>query len=106
MTDDDEWTRACPSEDIVEGSAWPIQVNGQEICLYRIDGKVYATHDRCTHGNANLSGGILEGHAIECPFHQGRFDVRTGEPIMPPCTTAIKTFAVRERDGVIWLKVL
>ena len=81
-----------------------MQLNGEEICLYRVEGKVYATHDRCTHGNANLSSGVLDGHEIECPFHQGRYDVRTGEPTLPPCEKAVRTFAVREDAGAIWIR--
>lgn len=46
--------------------------------IYKVDGAIYVTDNLCTHGNARLCDGFLEGHEIECPLHQGRFDIRTG----------------------------
>lgn len=97
------WTPVCPSTDLPEGGAWPVFVEGNEICLYRVENELYATSDRCTHGNANLSGGSLEGHEIECPLHQGRFDIRSGAPTHAPCTAAVRTYPVREVDGTIYV---
>lgn len=95
--------QACRSADVGNGDAWPVTVDGRALCVYRVDDVAYATEDRCSHGSARLSDGCLEGHEIECPFHQGRFDVRTGEATLLPCTEPVRTYAVEERDGVIWI---
>ncbi|MGD9941955.1 MAG: non-heme iron oxygenase ferredoxin subunit [Burkholderiaceae bacterium] len=105
QADTKRWTQALESADLDEGSQWPVVVHGRHICLYRSDGTVFATDNICTHGNANLSDGYLEGYEIECPFHQGRFDIRTGEATQMPCTEAVATFPVQERDGLIWIAV-
>jgi len=73
-----------------------------KLAVYEVEGVVYATADLCTHGGARLSEGFLEGHLIECPLHQGLFDIRTGEVAGPPCKRAVRTFPVRvEGDDLI-----
>jgi naphthalene 1,2-dioxygenase system ferredoxin subunit len=69
--------------------------SGIAIALYHVDGAYFATSDICTHGHARLSDGYLEEFLIECPLHQGLFDVRTGEVKGAPCTKAIAAFPVR-----------
>lgn len=69
-----------------------------KLALYLVEGEVYATADLCTHGGARLSEGYLEGHLIECPLHQGLFDIRTGEVAGLPCKRAVRTFPVRVED--------
>ena len=72
-----------------------------ELAVFQVDGNYYVTQDHCTHGPGSLSEGYLEGSEIECPFHQGRFDVITGEPTSPPCTIRLRTWAVTLREGKI-----
>ena len=72
--------------------------------VYRtIDGKLYATDGICTHGNAHLADGLLRGPIIECAKHNGRFDIRDGSPQRLPVCVGIKTYAVRETDGKLFL---
>jgi len=68
---------------------------GREIAIYLVDGAVFATDNRCTHGDARLCDGFLEGHEIECPHHQGRFDIRTGAATCAPADKALQTYPVR-----------
>jgi len=78
-------------------------VPGHEaIAVYHLDGRFYATADRCTHNHASLSAGWLEpsGHVV-CPWHAGSFDVRTGEPAAPPCRTPLATWPVTVEDGMV-----
>jgi naphthalene 1,2-dioxygenase ferredoxin component len=99
-----EWTQVAKQEDIPEDGTWPVSLNGEPVCLYNLEGTIFATHDICTHGNANLSEGFVVSGQIECPFHQGMFDIRTGAASAAPCTVAIKTFPVKVEAGVVWLK--
>ena len=79
-----------------------VELNGHPpIAVYKLDGTYFATADTCTHGEASLSEGDIEGDEIICPFHRGAFDIRTGEATLAPCVTAIRTYPVRvEGDGV------
>lgn len=99
----EHWAQACSSADVDEGASWPAMVAGMPICLYRVQGRVYATEDRCSHGNAQLSDGDVQGFEVECPFHQGRFDVRTGQATLAPCTKPVRSFPAAESAGVIWI---
>lgn len=78
-----------------------VQVEGEAVALYLVDGEVFATHDLCTHGHARLSEGYLDGEQIECPLHQGMFDVRTGKATVAPCSVAVRTYPVRVEGGEV-----
>ena len=98
-----KWTDVAAEADLFDGAGIAVSPAGREIALFAIDGAVFATDNRCTHGNANLCDGFLEGHEIECPFHQGRFDVRSGAPTCMPVTEALKTWPVKVEAGRVWL---
>ena len=99
-----EWTQVANAADVPEQGTLPANFAGESVCLYNLDGQIYATHDICSHGNANLSEGFVVEGQIECPFHQGMFDIRTGAATAAPCTVAIKSFPVKVENGVVWLK--
>jgi naphthalene 1,2-dioxygenase ferredoxin component len=96
-----EWVDACDAGELADGETLGVAVAGQAIALYRVGGAVYATEDRCSHGLASLSEGMLDGTNIECPLHFGCFDVRTGAPTAAPCSVPIRAFPAEERDGRI-----
>lgn len=74
--------------------------------IYRTaDDRYFATDGMCTHGRAHLAGGLLRGCIIECPKHNGRFDVTDGSPQRKPVTVALKTYPVRVDAGAIQLKL-
>jgi len=72
-----------------------LRVGDKEVALYEVDGQIYASDNLCTHGAARMSDGFLEGHEIECPLHQGRFDVCTGKALCAPLTENIRVYPVR-----------
>ncbi|MEN3304960.1 MAG: 3-phenylpropionate/trans-cinnamate dioxygenase ferredoxin component, partial [Micromonosporaceae bacterium] len=55
------------------------------------DGGIYAIDDTCTHQDASLSDGWLDGCQVECPLHGSRFDLRTGEVDEPPARLPVRT---------------
>ena len=92
------WIKLAQLADVPEGGTLPVVApnNGEPLCLYNLAGSIYATHDICTHGAANLSDGfIIDNQHIECPFHQGMFDIKTGAASAAPCSHALKTYPVR-----------
>ena len=64
------------------------------LAVYRLGGEFFATDDICTHGSASLADGFVEDGQIECPYHGGRFDIRTGQPTSHPCTIALRAYKV------------
>lgn len=101
----DNWMDAGALADVPAGDVMAVQVAGKEIALYEVDGEVFATDNICTHGQARLSDGFLEGREIECPLHQGKFDVCSGRALCAPLTENIKTYAVRIENLRVMLKL-
>jgi naphthalene 1,2-dioxygenase system ferredoxin subunit len=97
----DQWIDVTATEDIPEDDVIGVDIAGKSIALYRVDGEVFATDNLCTHGNARLCDGFLEGHEIECPLHQGKFDIRNGKAMCAPLTEDVKTYPIKiEGDRV------
>ena len=89
-----------PADDVTAASA-----AGRELAIYGVDGAVFATDNLCTHGHARLCDGFLDGHEIECPLHQGKFDVRSGKAMCAPLTTDVRTYPVKIEDGYVFVEV-
>jgi naphthalene 1,2-dioxygenase ferredoxin component len=101
-----KWTDAASIDDVFEDNVVAIVVAGKEIALYGVAGEVYATDNLCTHGAARLSDGFLEGHEIECPMHQGKFDVCTGQALCAPLTQNIRIYPTRVENNRVYLNLL
>ena len=101
----ENWIDAAAVSDVPEGDVVGVRVEGKEIALYEVEGEVFATDNICTHGHARMSDGFLEGKEIECPLHQGKFDVCTGQALCAPLTDNIKTYAVRIENMRVMLKL-
>ena len=96
---DSEWIRVASTTELAEaGGLLGRLICGVPLAVYEVSGVCFVTLDRCTHARARLSEGYLEGFLIECPLHQGLFDIRTGEAKGLPCTEPLRTFEVR-REG-------
>ena len=81
-------------DSLVSGKPVAVDVEGVAVCVARIGDEVFAVEDTCTHSEAALSEGEITGTKIECWLHGAEFDLRTGEALTPPATSALKTFKV------------
>jgi naphthalene 1,2-dioxygenase system ferredoxin subunit len=100
-----EWIGAANETELWDGAGISVLVQGRDIALFRIGETIYATDNLCTHGHARLCDGFIEGHDIECPLHQGRFDLRSGQPTCAPAVEPIKTYPVRIEEGRVFLSI-
>ena len=72
------------------------------LAVFNVAGEIFVTDDTCTHGAASLSDeGALFGHVVECSWHNGGFDVRTGEACAMPCTDPLRSWPVQIVDGQV-----
>jgi naphthalene 1,2-dioxygenase system ferredoxin subunit len=101
----DTWIDVLAADAVPQGDVTAVMVSGKEIALYEVEGEVFATDNLCTHGAARMSDGFLEGREIECPLHQGRFDVCTGKALCAPLTENIRTYPVRIDQSRIWVNL-
>jgi 3-phenylpropionate/trans-cinnamate dioxygenase ferredoxin subunit len=97
--------RACALMDLPPGEAVRIVGPHAPIAVFNADGALYAIDDTCTHQDASLSEGWLEGCFVECPLHAASFDLRTGEPTCLPAKRPVKTYPVFVKDGVVYVDV-
>lgn len=82
----------------------PVQVKITEstaFAVYLVDGAYYAVDDVCTHEFAFLSEGYCEAGVIECPLHQARFDVRTGDPLAPPASICLSRYRTEVQGDTV-----
>ena len=100
-----EWTDVTTVDALEPGDVTPVTIGTRRLAIYDAADGLYATLALCTHGGADLCDGYFDGHVIECPLHQGAFDIRDGRALYAPATRALKTFPVRVLDGRVQVKL-
>ena len=79
---------------------------GPVLALYLVDGQPFATSDICTHGEASLTeDGYVEGGIVVCSWHDGAFDIRTGEACRLPCHEPLKSYPTELRGDEVWVDI-
>lgn len=101
-----EWIAAAEVDAVPQDDVIGVEIGGRDIALYSVDGEIYASDNICTHGHARLCDGFLDGHEIECPLHQGKFDVRSGKALCAPLTEDIRSYPVKIEDGRVFLALV
>ncbi len=89
----------CAADEVEPDTPVRVVLDNVAYAVFSVDGQFYVTQDPCTHGPGSLAEGFVMGTEIECPFHQGRFDIRTGQATAAPCTLALRTWTVHAIDG-------
>jgi 3-phenylpropionate/trans-cinnamate dioxygenase ferredoxin subunit len=92
-----------PLADLQPGTLTMVQVDGTDILLVNVDGKVHATQGICSHEYFELDKGFLTGDSITCALHLSRFDLETGEALDPPAEIPLAVYTVELEDGQIVL---
>lgn len=82
----------CGVNQIGVGEVIRVEVQGLALAVFHLEDGFYVTDDACTHGPGQLSEGIVECDVVECNFHQGAFNIKTGEVVQPPCMVPVKTY--------------
>ena len=94
----------CGTEDVAPGAALKVETAGLALAVFNVDGEFYVTDDNCTHGPGSLSEGFIEGEVVECNFHNGQFNIRTGAVVAPPCMVPIKTYKTFVENGRVLIE--
>jgi len=95
----------CKTDDVAVGTALRVEAGGVTVAVFNIEGQFYVTDDACTHGPGSLSEGYIDGDVVECNFHNGQFDIKTGEVVSPPCMIPVKTYPTTVESGVVLIEV-
>jgi 3-phenylpropionate/trans-cinnamate dioxygenase ferredoxin subunit len=100
-----QWINVCPLDDIDDEDVRRFDHGGKTFAVYRYDDKVYASDGLCTHEQVHLSGGLVMENVIECPKHNGRFDIRDGRALGAPVCVNLKTYPARVEGGEIQIQL-
>jgi 3-phenylpropionate/trans-cinnamate dioxygenase ferredoxin subunit len=84
--------------DLTSGKPAKVSLGEKDVCVVRLDEEVFAVADICSHSEASLSEGEVNGEKIECWLHGAEFSLRTGEALTPPATEPVDVYEVK-RDG-------
>jgi 3-phenylpropionate/trans-cinnamate dioxygenase ferredoxin subunit len=95
-------------DEIEEGTARVVEPEesgfDQPIAVFHTEtGCFFALNDICTHEEASLAEGWIEGDTVECPLHSSSFDLRSGKVLGLPATEDARTHRVEVEDGRIVL---
>lgn len=97
--------KACKMSDLEDGEIFKAELADHvPLALYMINDEIFATADICTHGEASLSeDGYIEDGKVICSWHDGAFDIRTGEPCRLPCMDPLQTFPIRIEGDTVFV---
>ncbi|WP_281689560.1 non-heme iron oxygenase ferredoxin subunit [Pseudonocardia thermophila] len=92
----------CALDDVPPGTSRRVVLDHVEpLAVHNVNGTIRVTSDTCTHADASLSEGYLEGSAVVCPLHFAEFDVVTGRALCLPAELALTVYPARVVDGHI-----
>jgi 3-phenylpropionate/trans-cinnamate dioxygenase ferredoxin subunit len=95
--------RVCGKSELAPGEVKRIE--DPPIAVFDVGGTLFAISDICTHAEASLSEGRVDGETVECPLHGACFDLRTGEALTPPAVEPVQTFPVVVREEEIYVEI-
>jgi nitrite reductase/ring-hydroxylating ferredoxin subunit len=94
----------CSTEEVEPGSVIRVEKADLALAVFNLDGEFFVTDDACTHGPGLLSEGFVEGEVVECNFHNGQFNIKTGAVVAPPCMVPIKTYKTFVENGRVLIE--
>jgi nitrite reductase/ring-hydroxylating ferredoxin subunit len=95
----------CSTSDVEAGAALRVEKDDLTLAVFNLEGEFFVTDDACTHGPGSLSEGYVDGEVIECNFHGGQFNIKTGAVVAPPCMVPVKTYRTIVEAGKVFIEV-
>ena len=99
------YVKVTTTDEVVPGQGKLVEVNGQKLALFNVDGAYYAIEDTCSHRGGPLSEGEVKGQEVECPWHGALFNIVSGEVSGPPADAAVTKYNVRVEGANIEVEV-
>jgi 3-phenylpropionate/trans-cinnamate dioxygenase ferredoxin component len=95
-----EYVAVAQPEELTPGEGRVVEVNGNEVALFNLNGTFYAIDNVCVHQGGPLGEGVLEGEHVVCPWHRWKYNVKSGVCEANP-SVKVKTYSVKLEDGQI-----
>ncbi len=100
-----EFVKVATTDEVPIGQAKLVEVNGNEIALFNVEGSYHAIDNTCTHVGGPLCEGELAGAEVTCPWHGAVFDVTSGQVLGPPAASNVNNYNVRVEGSDIEVEV-
>lgn len=101
-----QWVEVCAVDDIDEEDVIRFDHGDRTFAVYHTDkGEFHATDGYCTHENVHLANGLVMGSVIECPKHNGRFDIPTGAAKRAPVCIDLKKYPVKVEQNKVYIQI-
>src|SRR5215472_1367217 len=97
--------KLCGAAEVAPGAALRVEHGDLVLAVFNVDGEYYVTDDACTHGPGSLSEGYIEDDVVECNFHNGQFNIKTGEVVAPPCMIPVKAYPAHVENGKVCIEI-
>ncbi|RQU79344.1 non-heme iron oxygenase ferredoxin subunit [Burkholderia cenocepacia] len=101
----EHWIRVIETDAVPQDDVIGVSVEGRQLAVAKVGDTVYAVDNICTHGNARLCDGFLDGYELECPLHQGKFDIRTGKALCEPLTEDSVAYPIKLEGGFVLVRI-
>lgn len=95
----------CNISEVPIGQALKVEKDGFVLAVFNVAGEYFVTDDLCTHGPGSLSESYILDDVVECNFHNGAFNIKTGEVVCAPCTERLKTYPVTIENNSVFIIV-
>ncbi len=102
MTD---FFKVAQVDDLEDGDLMAVEVDGEPVCLAKVEGCIYAFTDNCTHISGPLNEGELDGEILTCPWHGAQFNITTGKVLRGPARQDIATYPVKVEDNAVFVSL-
>lgn len=102
MTD---YFKVAQADELDEGELMAVEVDGEPVCLAKVEGCIYAFTDNCTHISGPLNEGELDGEVLTCPWHGAQFNITTGKVLRGPARQDIATYLVKVEDNAVFVSL-
>ena len=101
----ENWIYVCNTNEIDLEDLKRFDYENKSVCIYKLEDGFFATDGICTHEQVHLEDGLVMDGEIECPMHQGIFDIKTGKAKSPPACEDLKTYLVKVEEDKIFIKL-
>ncbi len=100
-----EMVKVARTSDLAPGNAMLVEVAGETVALFNLDGTYYAIGNTCTHRGGPLCEGEVEGTVVTCPWHGATYDITTGSVLTPPADQGVTSYKVQVDGDDIRIEV-
>ena len=100
-----EFVKVADVSEVPDPGKTLVEVDGEMVALFHVDGTWHAIDDVCTHDGGPLADGELRNHTISCPRHGAKFDIRTGAALTMPAVRPTRAHDVKVEGSAVWVRL-